>query len=107
MRLYVINKTDGNKLHLKQSADTRSELVGLFGTRRIQIDNHVYDMDEVSAESSENTAPAMALGGVVGVLGGVPGVVIGGIIGALLGNSSDEEDKIKVEQFNGSPTDVY
>ena len=44
----------------------------------------------------------MALGGVVGVLGGIPGVVIGGLIGGLLGNSSDKEEKIKAENFNRS-----
>ncbi len=107
MRLYVLNKSDGNKIHLKQSANTRNELEQLFGSRRIEIDNHEYNIADVTAEPSQNTAPAMALGGGVGVLGGVPGVIIGSASGALLGNSSDEEDKIKVEQFNRSSTDAY
>jgi len=107
MRLYVLDKSDGTKIHLKQSAGSRGELVQIFGSRKVTIGNYVYDVNEISAEASENAASAMALGGVVGVLGGVPGVIIGGIIGGLLGKSADDEDKAKVDKFNGSSADVY
>ncbi|WP_260291946.1 hypothetical protein [Sedimenticola hydrogenitrophicus] len=107
MRLYVLDKSDGTKIHLKQSASSRQELVQIFGSRKVNIGNHVYDINDISAEASENAAPAMALGGVVGVLGGIPGVIIGGIIGALLGKNADDEDKAKVEQFNRTTADVY
>lgn len=106
MRLYVLDKADGKKIHLRQIADSRGELVRTFGSRKVEIGNHIYDVNEIAAEASENTAPAMALGGVVGVLGGVPGVILGSAIGALLGKSSDDEDKVKAELFNRSSADV-
>lgn len=106
MRLYVQKKPDGNKIHLKETANTRGELAQLFGSRRVQIEGDIYDVNDISAESSDNAAAAMALGGVVGVYGGIPGVIIGGIIGALLGKSTDDEDKTKVELFNRSSADV-
>jgi hypothetical protein len=106
MRLYVIDKEDGSKVHLKQTASTRSDLAQLYGANRVQIGDNVYDINEIVAEASDNTAAAMALGGVVGVYGGVPGVIIGGLIGALLGKSSDDEDKERVELFNRSSANV-
>lgn len=102
MKLYVKNKFTGQKTYLKQSASSRKELVERIGSPRFKFDNQVFSVSEVQAESSDNTATAMAAGGVLGVVGGVPGVVIGGLIGALLGKSSDEEDKEKTEKFNRS-----
>ena len=106
MRLYVIDKSNGNKVHLKQTARTRAELAQIYGSSRVKIGDDEYDLNEICAEASENTAAAMALGGVVGIYGGVPGVILGGLIGALLGKSSDDEDKQKVELFNRSGVHV-
>ncbi|KTF17023.1 hypothetical protein [Pseudoalteromonas sp. H105] len=102
MKLYVTNQSTGEKRYLKQSAVSRQELVKQLGSERFQIDQQVYSVSEVVAESNESTAGAMAAGGVIGVVGGVPGVIIGGIIGALLGKSTDDEDKVKTDKFNGS-----
>ena len=102
MKLYVLNKASGEKVFLKQSATSRQELAQMLGSARFQIDNQVFSINEVKAESSENTAGAMAAGGVVGAVAGVPGVILGGLVGALLGKSSDEEDKSKAEKFNRS-----
>jgi len=106
MRLYVLDKSDGTKVRLKETANTRGELARLYGARRVQVGDSVYEVNDISAESSDNAAAAMALGGVVGIYGGVPGVIIGGLIGALLGKSTDDEDKTKVELFNRSSVDV-
>jgi len=102
MKLYVINNTSGEKTYLKQNATSRSELAQALGSNRFQIDAEIYSVIDVVAERNENTAGAMAAGGVLGVVGGVPGVIIGGIIGALLGKSTDDEDKNKTDKFNRS-----
>ena len=69
MRLYVLDKTNKTKIHLKQSAGSRGELVQIFGSRKVNIVNQVYDVNDIYAEASENAAPAMALGGVSVFLG--------------------------------------
>ncbi|MBV1930029.1 MAG: hypothetical protein KUG81_11020 [Gammaproteobacteria bacterium] len=100
MKLYVLDKSSNEKTYLKQSANSKLELANLLGAKRFQLENQIYSVNEVVAEANENTAGAMAAGGVIGVVGGVPGVIIGGLIGALLGNNSDSDDKIKAEKFN-------
>ena len=102
MKLYVTNQSSGEKIYLKQSASSKQELAKLLGSTRFQIDQKIYSIKDVRAESSENIAGAMATGGLIGALGGVPGVIIGGLIGALLGKSTDEEDNIKTDKFNES-----
>lgn len=102
MKLYVKNQLTGEKVYLKQTAITRQDLANQLGAQKFTVDGQVFSVNDVLAESSENTAGAMAAGGVIGVVGGVPGVVIGGIIGALLGKGSDNDDKIKSEKFNRS-----
>ncbi|MFB2803271.1 hypothetical protein [Shewanella seohaensis] len=102
MKLYVTNQSTGEKIYLKQNAASRRELVNLLGSERFQLDQQIYSVNDVKAESNDNTAGAMAAGGVIGVVGGVPGVIIGGLIGALLGKSTDDEDKVKSDNFNGS-----
>ncbi|OUS72775.1 hypothetical protein B5G52_06160 [Pseudoalteromonas sp. A601] len=102
MKLYVLDKSSNEKTYLKQSASSKEELANLLGAKRFRLDDKIYSVNEVIAEADENTAGAMAAGGVIGVVGGVPGVIIGGLIGALLGNSSDNEDKLKTEKFNRS-----
>ncbi|MEG3755506.1 hypothetical protein [Psychromonas arctica] len=102
MKLYVRNRTTGQKTYLKQSAISRRELANQLGTKRFQVDKQIFSVNEVKAENNSNTPSAMAAGGFVGVVGGVPGVIIGSLIGALLGKSTDSEDKVKSEKFNRS-----
>lgn len=102
MKLYVTNHSTGDKTYLKQSAVSKRDLVKQLGSERFQLEDQIYSVREVKAESNDSTAGAMAAGGVIGVVGGVPGVIIGGLIGALLGKSTDDEDKIKSDKFNES-----
>lgn len=102
MKLYVIDPTSSEKHYLKHSATTRNELAQNFGSSYFRLDKTVFSIEDVHAEPSENTAAAMAAGGVIGAAGGVPGVIIGGAIGFLLGMGSDDNDKESVEIFNRS-----
>ncbi|WP_046006076.1 hypothetical protein [Pseudoalteromonas rubra] len=102
MKLYVKNPSTGEKIYLKQTALTRQELAAQLGAYKFSVDGQIFSVSDVLAESSENTASAMAAGGVIGVVGGVPGVILGGLIGALLGKGSDDEDKVQSENFNRS-----
>ena len=102
MKLYVVNQSTKEKTYLKQNSASKVGLVKQLGSERFQIDQQVYSVNDVKAESNYNTAGAMAAGGVIGVVGGVPGVIIGGLIGALFGKSTDDEDKEKAEIFNRS-----
>lgn len=102
MKLYVIDPKTEEKHYLKQNAQTREELATLLKSKRFKIEEQIFSVEDVKAESSEHTAGAMALGGVIGVMGGVPGVIIGGILGGLLGKSSDDDDQEKADLFNRS-----
>ena len=102
MKLFVTNPVTKEKHYLKQLAPDKPALAQKIGSISFQIDGHIFSVDDVLAESSDNTAGAMAAGGVVGVAAGVPGVIIGGLIGMLLGKSSGDEDKAKAEKFNRS-----
>jgi len=100
MKLFVISPTTKSKHYLNHQSKNRADLVNDLGSDKFEINSERYSINDVKAESSDNTAGAMAAGGVIGVAGGVPGVVIGGILGALFGKASDNEDKEKAEAFN-------
>lgn len=102
MRLFVEDIETGEKTYIQKVAKNRKELARLYGANRIRVKNKIYSLSEVKAEADNLTAPAMAFGGVLGVVGGVPGVVIGGIVGGLLGKNSDKEDEKKTREFNRS-----
>lgn len=102
MKLYVLSRKEKKKHYLKQSAETKRDLFNQLESDCFSIDGEVHSISDVVAESSENTAGAMALGGALGVVGGVAGVVVGSLLGALIGNDSDTGDKEKAEKFNRS-----
>lgn len=102
MRLYVEDRETGKKTYIQNTAKTRKELAQRLGSNRLKVNDKVYSVNAVSAESDNKTASAMAIGGVIGVMGGVPGVLLGGLIGGLLGKSNDDEDSKKVNEFNRS-----
>lgn len=102
MKLFVVNPNTQSKHYLKHQSRNRNELVKELGSEIFSIGGTRYSVHDVQAESSDNTASAMATGGVIGVAGGVPGVLIGGFLGALFGKASDNEDKAKADTFNRS-----
>lgn len=102
MKLFVISPRSNSKYYLKYQSRTRRDLAEALGSEVFKINNERYSVNDVQAESSDNTAGAMAAGGVVGVAGGVPGVLIGGILGAILGKASDDNDRAKADAFNRS-----
>jgi hypothetical protein len=96
---------NGKKITLSIRAETRSELVKQLGGRFFNFgDNETFDVNQVCAEketeSHLNAVVGGVLGGLVGVLAGPAGVVIGLGIGGALGNSKDEIEKNKIDNFN-------
>jgi hypothetical protein len=102
MRLYVKDEKTNEKIFINRIANTKQQLASDVGSTKIKINDKNFYISDIQAISNDNTAPTMALGGVVGVLGGIPGVILGGIIGALLGQNSENNDKLKVDTFNQS-----
>jgi len=102
MRLFVIDPDTKEKRYLKLNAVSRQDLRKSIGQKNFKIGEHCYTVNDVKAESSQKTAPTMALGGVIGVAGGVLGVLAGVAIGALVGSSSENSDQKRADFFNGS-----
>ena len=102
MKLFVINPKTKSKHYLRHRSPNRRALAEALGSRSFRLGKVVYEVSDVKAEYSDNTASAMAAGGVIGVAGGVPGVVLGGIIGAFLGKTAGNGDKAKADAFNQS-----
>ncbi|WP_319542359.1 hypothetical protein [uncultured Pseudodesulfovibrio sp.] len=102
MRLFVIDSEADKKIYLKASAETRQSLKEVIGGHYFKVEGKQYSVNDVQAEHIEKTAPTMALGGVVGVMGGVLGVLAGVAIGALVGSTTDQGDKAKTDIFNRS-----
>ena len=91
------------KVYLNLSAPTRQELRTLVGGDHFQLGDKYYYINQVMAEPDmNNAATGSIVGGVIGALGGPVGIVLGGIIGGIIGNSSDDEEKKKIDNFNNS-----
>jgi hypothetical protein len=102
VKLYVYD-TNGEKKYLDKKAFTKNDLKDIIGKKEFYMNNELFYIDDVKAETdSESAAPSMVIGGALGLMGGVPGVIIGGLLGALLGNSADNEEKKLVHRFNES-----
>jgi len=102
MRLFVENPETREKIFLKVKAKDRTSLVKTIGARHFSSRGKTFSVNDVQAEASDNTAPTMALGGVIGVAAGVPGVIIGGLLGGLMGKQVAQEEEAKATAFNGS-----
>ncbi len=110
MKLFVqICRNCGKRVHLNINAETRSELRRLVKGDRFNLvcqhcgTKHIYSANEVKAELDSGGAIAGGIvGGIVGILGGPIGMLIGGAIGASIGDSSEAEERKKVEFFNNS-----
>ena len=106
MKLFVRNNR-GEKIYLNMTAHSKSELMLLlrgshfnFGSDELFTVNQV--IAESENESNMNTAIGAVLGGIVGILGGPGGMVIGASLGGILGNTKDLAEKRSIETFNNS-----
>lgn len=62
-----------------------------------------HSVNDVFAEPDPPATPAGAIvGGVIGLIGGPIGMLIGGGLGTLWGANVDEEERRRVDRFNGS-----
>lgn len=103
MKLYVESKVTGKRYYLRKSAATRQELVRQIGRPDFRVGNETFSVKDVTAERNfDNTAIAMALGGVIGIVGGAVGVAAGTVIGGIVGNGVDKKETEEIESFNGS-----
>lgn len=101
MKLYVVQ--NNQKRYLNLTANTRRSLANKIGGEIFFLGDTKYSVYDVRAEKEGGSAATGAVvGGVVGALGGPIGILIGGAIGGLFGNSSDEDDALKVNKFNAS-----
>ncbi len=101
MRLYVKGNND-QKIYLNISAKTRKDLALKIGNQ-FSVKNNIYNIQDVYAENESNDTPiGGAVGGVLGLLGGVPGIIIGGIAGTLIGAIRDSNRNSDVDIFNRS-----
>lgn len=100
MKLFVKNKNN-SKVYLKLFAPTRRHLASLIGSNTFVLENEVYSVNNVEAESeSSNTTAGAVIGGLIGLIGGPIGTITGSTIGGFIGNSSDKNDEKKVAIFN-------
>jgi len=101
MKLYVVQ--NNQKRYLNLTANTRRSLAHKIGGELFYLGNTRYSVYDVFAESEGNNAATGAVvGGFVGALGGPIGILIGGALGGLFGNSTDDDDILKVKKFNMS-----
>ena len=102
MKLYVKNSL-GTAIPLDVTASTRSELASIIGSPWFVLSNENYHVNQVYAvANTNNIAPGAIIGGLIGLLLGPEGLIIGGLIGGALGNTDDQKDLKKVQQFNQS-----
>ena len=103
MKLYVVNPNTKQKVYLNLIASTRHGLVNQIGGNNFYLGDNLYSVLDVCAENESNsTATGVIVGGAVGALCGPVGIIIGGLLGGLIGNSSDENESVKVKRFNNS-----
>ena len=100
MRLYV-KPPGGQKIYLKVTARTRSELRQQLGKDTFKINGVHFKISDVHAESGSNsTLTGAIIGGIIGLLGGPVGVAIGASAGGLLGNNDDDKENELINRFH-------
>lgn len=100
MRLYVID--DQDKVYLDYVAKSRKEIAAKVGSTKIKVNGKTFRINDVYADPENNIATTTAIGGVVGLFGGIPGLIAGSIVGGLIGNNNDKIEKIQTANFNKS-----
>ncbi len=108
MKLFVVCKSCGNKIYLKEKSQTRRTLTNRIG-KEFHItcphcnNKNIYNVHDVFAEAETNNAAGGAIiGGLIGLIGGPIGALSGSTIGGLLGYGSDENERKAVQKFNNS-----
>lgn len=101
MRLFVNHK--GKKVYLNSQASSRVQFSKELGSQWFSIDSVLYTVNQVQAEATPgSTVVGAAFGGIVGLIAGPIGVISGATLGGIIGNKSDESERIKVQNFNRS-----
>ena len=102
MKLFVCNRNN-DKVYIDISASNRRHLAAIIGRDYFFIGRDIYYVDKVYAEAEGNdTVGGAAIGGIVGLLGGPTGLLIGGLLGGLIGRSRENDEEIRVNNFNNS-----
>lgn len=101
MKVYVYCQECGGKIYLDDIRQKRSDYPPTVRLKCSECGSTIqYHREELEAEHDGNTTAAgTVLGGAAGALAGPVGVAIGAGIGTVLGNSAEEEDKRRVEDF--------
>lgn len=104
MKLFVKNKSTGQKIYLSEIAPNRAALALAIGSPEFTLFDGNYHVNEVTAEATFNsTAAGGVLGGLIGsAIEPGFGTLIGGAIGGLFGNRIYSEDLRQVNLFNKS-----
>ena len=107
MKLFIEEKNGvkktGKIIYLDKIASTRRDLQTLIGSKEFTVNQNRYYISQVKAmKSSDNTALGVAVGGVLGLIGGALGVAAGGVIGGLLGKDNDIKEAARINKFNRS-----
>lgn len=100
MRFFVIDHR-GQKIPIKVSATSRLNLQQKYRNGKFAINGRLYSINDVIAESDENSAITGAVvGGILGAVAGAAGVGIGAALGGLLGKAQEESSKRDADKFN-------
>lgn len=99
MKLYVLDKNKAKK-YLREEASSKEELAAKVGGKTFVLDGQKFSVNDVIAESDlSNTVGGAIIGGLLGLL--IPGTfLLTGALGGLIGNSADNDEIKKVENFN-------
>ncbi len=101
MKLFI--KRGNQKIYIRSSAKTRTELIRQVGGRNFTVNGVRYNINQVFAEKEgSNTIVAGLVGGTLGLLGGPVGFITGATLGGLIGNSSEKKEETDVKHFNQS-----
>lgn len=108
MQLYLLCCNCNRKVILSSTAKTRTELANQWGYNFYINCPHCgvqgyYNVRNVFAETSTNTAPVGAIiGGLIGLIFGPEGALIGSILGGGGGFGLDQNERNMVTTFNNS-----
>lgn len=101
MRLYVVDE-ENKKIYLNKNARSRNELQTLIGSNELKLNNKIFKISDVYAESDNIVTASTIAGGAIGLFGGVIGVALGTIAGGIIGNQVEKNEQYLTNKFNES-----